>query len=115
MNAAPRHVVHRNCTICEATCGIDVHLEGGVVGRIAGDPLDPFSGGRICPKVVGMRGLQEDPDRLRKPLVKHGGTWREASWETALDAAAEGPERVNLLAIEGVEAISRSLRDRETL
>jgi anaerobic selenocysteine-containing dehydrogenase len=93
MNTA-RHTVYRTCTICEAACGIAVELEGSQVQRITGDPLDPFSRGRICPKVVGMRGLQEDPDRLHKPLVRRGDTWLEASWEAAFDAAAEGLLRV---------------------
>ena len=104
MTIPNRHVVHRNCTICEAACGIEVHMEGTEIRRVAGDAQDPFSRGRICPKVVGMRGLQEDPDRLRKPLVRRGGEWLEASWEMALDAAAEGLLRVK--AAHGPEAIA---------
>jgi anaerobic selenocysteine-containing dehydrogenase len=94
MARQPAQTVYRTCTICEATCGIAVELEGSRVQRITGDPLDPFSRGRICPKVVGMRGLQEDPDRLRKPLVRRNDRWLEASWEAAFDAAAEGLLRV---------------------
>jgi len=33
-------------------------------------------------------------DRAGKPMVKEGGTWREVDWETALEAAAKGLQKV---------------------
>jgi NADH-quinone oxidoreductase subunit G len=33
-------------------------------------------------------------DRALKPMVKDGGAWREVDWETALEAAAKGLQRV---------------------
>jgi NADH-quinone oxidoreductase subunit G len=33
-------------------------------------------------------------DRARKPMVKDGGTWREVDWESALEAAATGLQKV---------------------
>jgi anaerobic selenocysteine-containing dehydrogenase len=89
-----RRLVHRTCTICEATCGITVELEGRAIRRVSGDAQDAFSRGHVCPKAVAMRGLQEDPDRLRRPLVRKHGELVEASWEEALDRAAEGLLRV---------------------
>lgn len=59
-----------------------------------GDPDDPMSRGYVCPKVVGMQDLHEDPDRLRVPLVREGGRLREAGWDEALAVAAEGIRRV---------------------
>ena len=38
-------------------------------------------------------GLYSD-DRAQKPMVKEGGTWREVDWETALEAAARGLQKV---------------------
>jgi anaerobic selenocysteine-containing dehydrogenase len=61
---------------------------------IRGDPDDPFSGGYICPKAAALPDLHHDPDRLRAPLIREGGRWREASWEDALDRAADGLVRV---------------------
>ncbi|HEU4536779.1 MAG TPA: molybdopterin-dependent oxidoreductase, partial [Polyangiaceae bacterium] len=34
--------------------------------------------------------LHHDPDRLRTPLVREGGGWREAGWPEALARASEG-------------------------
>jgi anaerobic selenocysteine-containing dehydrogenase len=35
-----------------------------------------------------LKGLQEDPDRLRRPLIREGTRFREASFEEALDLVA---------------------------
>lgn len=82
-----RHLA--TCTICEAACGIVVEEEGSRVTSVRGDPDDPMSRGYVCPKVVGMQHLHEDPDRLRTPLIRDGGSFREASWSEALDRAAD--------------------------
>jgi len=42
--------VYRQCTLCEAHCGIKVEVEGERVVRIGGDPDDVMSRGYICPK-----------------------------------------------------------------
>jgi len=79
-----RRIVHRICTLCEATCGIDVEVEANRVLSIRGDKLDPFSKGYICPKAHGMKQIHEDPDRLRRPLRKReDGSWEEISWPEA--------------------------------
>ena len=64
--------VHRICPLCEATCGIVVTVRDREVVDLRGDKLDPFSRGYICPKAHGLKGLQEDPDRLTRPLRRRG-------------------------------------------
>ncbi|MCB9780707.1 MAG: molybdopterin-dependent oxidoreductase [Alphaproteobacteria bacterium] len=78
------------CPLCEATCGLRVTVDGDRVTEVRGDPDDPFSQGHICPKGVAIGELHHDPDRLRRPVEKQGGTWVELSWEQALDRAADG-------------------------
>jgi anaerobic selenocysteine-containing dehydrogenase len=82
------------CTLCEAACGIVLDVDGDRVLGVRGDPDDPASRGYVCPKVVGMQDLHEDPDRLRRPLVRDGGVLREATWDEAIARAAEGLRRV---------------------
>ena len=82
------------CLLCEAACGILVDLEGDRIRSIRGDTDDPFSRGYICPKAAGIADIHSDRDRVRTPLVRDGGPWREASWEAALDRAADGLARV---------------------
>ena len=89
---APSDVVYRTCPLCEAKCGIAVEVDraAGRVVTIRGDEEDPFSRGYLCPKAYGLKALQEDPDRLRRPLRRTATGWEELSWEAALAFAAEG-------------------------
>ncbi len=73
----------RTCPLCEATCGLSIEVNDGEVGRIRGDVDDVFSKGFICPKGSSLKGLHDDPDRLRKPLVRRGDTFEETDWVTA--------------------------------
>lgn len=82
--------VYRQCTLCEAHCGIKVEVEGEKVLRISGDPDDVISRGYICPKAAALADLQSDPDRLRRPVRKVNGRFVEIGWEEALSLAAAG-------------------------
>jgi anaerobic selenocysteine-containing dehydrogenase len=83
-------IVHRQCNLCEAHCGIDVEVDGTTVVRITGDPEDRFSRGYICPKAAALADLYEDPDRLRRPVRRTADGWEEMEWDAALDYAAAG-------------------------
>ena len=82
------------CPLCEAACGLLVETDGERVLSIHGDPDDPFSRGYRCPKAAALVDLHDDPDRVRTPLIREGLSWREASWDEALDRAADGLGRV---------------------
>ncbi|MFT5202326.1 MAG: anaerobic selenocysteine-containing dehydrogenase [Candidatus Aldehydirespiratoraceae bacterium] len=81
--------VFRTCPLCEATCGLEIEIKDGAVKRIRGDREDVFSKGFICPKGSTLKQLHEDPDRLRKPLVRRGfddsgaPVFEEVSWPEA--------------------------------
>lgn len=84
----------RICPFCEATCGLVLTLDEGRVTGARGDRDDVFSHGFICPKGASFGELDNDPDRLRAPLVRRGGDLVEVSWDEALRAAVEGLQRV---------------------
>ena len=79
---------YRACNLCEAICGIEIELAGEEIVAIRGDARDPFSRGHVCPKAVALKDIQEDPDRLRRPLRRDGSGWVEIGWREALDEAA---------------------------
>ncbi|MEZ4216924.1 MAG: molybdopterin-dependent oxidoreductase [Myxococcota bacterium] len=85
---------HRSCPICEASCALRVEadVEARRVLRIEGDADDPISRGHLCPKAFALRGVHEDPDRLRRPIVRDraSGAWREVGWDEAIDTAVRG-------------------------
>jgi len=86
----PSRLVHRTCSLCEAHCGVSVEVdaESGQVVTVRGDAEDPFSRGYICPKAYGLKGLQDDPERLRRPLRRRGRDWEEIGWDEAFDLVA---------------------------
>src|SRR4026208_1807679 len=72
-----------------AACGLEITCKGEPgneeVARIRGDRDDVFSHGFICPKGSTLKQLQEDPDRIRRPLVKRDGTFVEVPWLEAVE------------------------------
>ena len=80
---------YRACNLCEAICGLVISVDAGRVVSIRGDAADPLSRGYLCPKATALADLQDDPDRLRRPLLREGSSWREIGWEQAFTIAAE--------------------------
>jgi anaerobic selenocysteine-containing dehydrogenase len=82
---------HRSCPICDAVCGLRIDLDRtGHVTSVHGDADDPFSKGYICPKGASLGRVDEDPDRLRTPMIREGDQWREATWDEAFAAVERG-------------------------
>ena len=99
------------CDICFWKCGAIASVRDGVLWKIEGNPDDPLSRGRLCPRGTGGIGAHFDPDRLKRPLIrsKERGReeWREVSWDEAFAYIANklhtikstyGPEAVALFA-----------------
>ncbi|HJR25023.1 MAG TPA: molybdopterin oxidoreductase family protein [Acidimicrobiales bacterium] len=84
----------RTCPLCEAGCGLEIALrdgpDGEEVARIRGDQDDVFSKGYICPKGSTLKQLHEDPDRVRRPLVKRDGEFVEVGWDEAFEVIERG-------------------------
>jgi anaerobic selenocysteine-containing dehydrogenase len=78
----------RICPFCEATCGLTLTIEDGRVTGARGDREDVFSAGFICPKGASSAELDNDPDRLSRPMVRRDGTLTEATWDEAFAVVA---------------------------
>ena len=95
----------RQCPLCECMCGMEIHLDpDDKVKVIRPDKDDVWSKGYICPKGTTLGKLHEDPDRVRRPMIREGETWREASWEEAFARCEELIHGV--LERDGVEAMT---------
>lgn len=81
-------VAFKTCNLCEAMCGLRVTTEANRVVRIEADRDDPLSRGHICPKAIALREVQDDPDRLKRPLRRTPDGWREIGWDEAFEEAA---------------------------
>jgi anaerobic selenocysteine-containing dehydrogenase len=97
------------CDICNpmSHCGIDAHVENGVVIKVEGTKENPHNAGTLCAKGSASRQYIYHKDRLRTPLLNKGSResadFQPISWEEALDIMAErftkikgesGPESV---------------------
>ncbi|WP_236045464.1 molybdopterin oxidoreductase family protein [Paractinoplanes ovalisporus] len=87
---ADSRTAYRTCPLCEAACGLELTLHDERVTAARGDKEHVFSHGFVCPKGATFGSLNDDPDRLRRPLVKRGGEHVEVTWEEAFEAVAAG-------------------------
>src|ERR1700675_1763981 len=99
-----RETKYRICPLCEATCGLELVVDGRKVVAVRGDAADVFSQGFICPKGVALAQLDQDPDRLRQPLVRRDGGLVTVSWD---DAFAEVERLLTpIIAQHGADAVA---------
>ncbi|MEM9325977.1 MAG: molybdopterin-dependent oxidoreductase, partial [Bacteroidota bacterium] len=88
------YIHHRTCNLCEAMCGIEIAMHDSQIQSIKGDKQDPFSKGFICPKATALQDIYEDPDRLKRPVLKTSAGWKEISWGEAFDRVERGIKEV---------------------
>lgn len=87
-------IAYRVCPLCEAGCGLEITLTGNEVTRVRGDKDHVMSKGFCCPKGIAIKELHEDPDRLRHPVIKEKGVFREATWQEAFQKVRDGLDNV---------------------
>ncbi|MDB5360517.1 MAG: formate dehydrogenase [Rhodospirillales bacterium] len=85
--------VTTTCYMCACRCGIRVHLQGGQIRYIDGNPDHPVNKGVLCAK--GSAGVMQhlSPARLTAPLKRVGprgsGEFVTISWDEALETVTE--------------------------
>ena len=85
--------VTTTCYMCACRCGIRVHLQGGQIRYIDGNPDHPVNKGVLCAK--GSAGIMQhlSPARLTAPLKRVGprgsGEFVTISWDEALETVTE--------------------------
>jgi anaerobic selenocysteine-containing dehydrogenase len=107
----PEDILYTVCLQCNTGCGIKIRLSDGVIAKIDGNPLSPWTmtphlpyktpivditrvDGAICPK--GQSGIQTlyDPYRIVKVLKRAGprgsNKWKTISFEQAIKEIVEG-------------------------
>jgi len=96
------------CDICFWKCGAIAYVKDGKLWKVEGNPLDPLSRGRLCPRGTGGVGAHTDPDRLRAPLMRKNKrgeeVWTQVTWDEALGFIAEKMQKIK--AAYGPEAVA---------
>src|SRR4051794_7989337 len=79
---------------CPDTCSWEIGVEDGRAVSLRGTRDHPFTRGALCGKVNRYLDAVHAPERLLPPLVRTGargdGRFRRATWDEALDVAADG-------------------------
>jgi len=77
------------CSYCGVGCQIDLHVKNNKVIKVTGAEDTPPNQGSLC--VKGRFGFDfiYSEERLKTPLIKEDGRFREASWTEALDLVAD--------------------------
>ncbi len=86
------------CDLCFWKCNAIATVKDGKLWKIVGNPIDPMSKGRLCPRGTGGVGSYYDPDRLRKPLMRKNNRgqeeWVEVTWDEAFTFIADKMKRI---------------------
>jgi thiosulfate reductase/polysulfide reductase chain A len=96
------------CEMCFWRCGGIATVRNGKLWKFEGNPRDPQSRGRLCPRGTGAVGAVNDPDRLRTPLIRVGERgkeqWKSVTWGEALDVVAQKMQKIK--AEHGAESLA---------
>ncbi len=79
------------CPYCGVGCSVDVMTRGDQIVGILPAMDGPANKGALCVKGQFAFDFVHHPDRLSHPLIKdENGEFQEATWDEALDRAADG-------------------------
>ena len=81
--------IRTTCPYCGVGCQLWLHVQDGRIVKVTGVEDGLPNKGRLCVKGrFGYDFIYSD-ERLKTPLIREGDTFREASWDEALDLVAD--------------------------
>lgn len=95
------------CPFCGCGCQFYLQTLDGETKGVVPCKTDGVSEGKLCIKGRNAHGFVQHQDRLKNPLIKKDGKWKEASWPEALDLVSRrfgeikqkfGPDALGFLA-----------------
>lgn len=91
-------VIPSYCDLCFWKCGLLAYVKDGELWKVEGNPKDPLSNGRLCPRGTGGVGSHYDQERLKAPLIRKNNRgeeqWVEVTWEEAFDHIASKMNKI---------------------
>lgn len=73
------------CRVCEPSCGLIAHVDGGRLIKLTPDREHPVTEGFACHKGLAGVDINHDPDRLDHPMIRAvDGAWSTVSWDEAM-------------------------------
>jgi predicted molibdopterin-dependent oxidoreductase YjgC len=81
--------IRSTCSYCGVGCQLYLHVKDNRVVKVSGVEDVAPNFGSLCVKGRFGYDFIHSPERLTAPMIKENGTFREASWDEALDAVAQ--------------------------
>ena len=82
------------CPYCACGCSITIGSKSGEIRRVFSDSGKGPSDGNLCVKGRFGWDFADHPDRIKTPLLRVNGTFKEASWEETLQYVAQKLETI---------------------
>ncbi len=105
-------ILYTSCHECDQECAEVAYLRNNVLMKLDGNPNDPESDGRLCPK--GQSAIMDlyNPTRLKVPVVRSNPSkginvdpkWTQVSWDDAFTLIASKFQ--NIISQYGPQAIA---------
>jgi len=100
------HKIPTICPYCGCGCGLYLHVDKDNITGVSPVGNHPVNKGSLCVKSWNCFEFIQHPDRIKYPLIKEKGSFREASWDEALKLVAtrlleiktsSGPDAIGIL------------------
>jgi formate dehydrogenase alpha subunit len=85
--------IRTTCSYCGVGCQMDLHVKDSIVQKVTGADSAPNHGSLCVKGRFGYDFIHSD-ERLKTPLIKENGSFREASWDEALSMVADNFIRI---------------------
>jgi predicted molibdopterin-dependent oxidoreductase YjgC len=84
------------CPYCACGCLLTLSYKDGEIKRVFSDPEKGPSDGNLCVKGRFGWDFINHPERIKTPLLRVNGAFKEASWEEALRSVVEKLEAIKV-------------------
>jgi NADH dehydrogenase/NADH:ubiquinone oxidoreductase subunit G len=81
------------CTYCGTGCNLTLHVKNNDIIRVD-SAMSTWNEGWLCAKGRFGYSFVSSPDRLKTPLIKKRGKFKEVSWDEALDFTASKLKKI---------------------
>jgi len=96
--------IRTTCPYCGVGCQQLLHVQNGKIVKVTGVEDAQPNQGRLCVKGRFGYDFIYSEERLKTPLIKENGVFREASWDEALDLVANKFKKI--IAESGPDALA---------
>lgn len=86
--------VQTTCGYCGVGCQIHLHVKANEVIKVTGVERVGPNYGNLCVKGRFGYHFANHADRLKTPLLRENGAFREATWEEAITSVAQGLTKI---------------------